>query len=48
MSATGFAYAFVVEVDADRLAQMLPFLGVRMQHEPIQLCGACYEENPCH
>lgn len=48
MSATGFpaercanAYASVVKVDADRLAQMLPSLGVRMQYEPIRFCGAC-------
>ncbi|NDJ24445.1 hypothetical protein GS682_22935 [Nostoc sp. B(2019)] len=42
------AIASVVEVDADRLAQMLPPLGVGMQHEPIRLCGACYAEAPCH
>lgn len=42
------AIASVVEVDADRLAQMLPPLGVGMQHEPIRLCGACYAETPCH
>ena len=48
MSATGFAYASVVEIDADRLAQTLPPFGVRMQHEPICLCGACYAEAPRH
>jgi hypothetical protein len=42
------AIASVVEVGADRLAQMLPPLGVGMQHEPIRLCGACYAETPCH
>ncbi|MEH2457856.1 TniQ family protein [Nostoc sp.] len=42
------AIAFVVEVDADRLAQMLSPAGVGMQHEPIRLCGACYGENPYH
>ena len=42
------AIASVVEVGADRLAQMLPPLGVGMQHEPIRLCGACYAEAPCH
>ncbi|MFN6463587.1 MAG: TniQ family protein [Nostoc sp. DedVER02] len=42
------AIASVVEVDAQRLAQMLPPAGVGMQHEPIRLCGACYAEAPCH
>ncbi|QLE40449.1 hypothetical protein FD723_08270 [Nostoc sp. C052] len=42
------AIASVVELDADRLAQMLPPAGVGMQHEPIRLCGACYAQVPCH
>jgi uncharacterized paraquat-inducible protein A len=42
------AIASVVEVDAQRLAEMLPPAGVSMQHEPIRLCGACYAETPCH
>lgn len=40
--------ASVVEVDANRLAQMLPSMGEEMQHEPIRMCGACYAEAPCH
>lgn len=42
------AIASVVEVDAERLAEMLPPVGVSMQHERIRLCGACYAETPCH
>ncbi|MEH2060035.1 MAG: TniQ family protein [Nostoc sp.] len=42
------ALAKVVEVDADRLAQMLPPAGVGMKLEPIRLCAACYVESPCH
>lgn len=42
------AIAPVVEVDTQRLAEMLPPAGVGMQHEPIRLCGACYAETPCH
>jgi len=42
------ALAKVVEVDADRLAQMLPPAGVGMKIEPIRLCAACYTESPCH
>ncbi|MGF1987932.1 MAG: hypothetical protein RMY62_008715 [Nostoc sp. ZfuVER08] len=40
--------AFVVQVDADRLQQMLPPPGVGMKYSPIRLCGACYAELPCH
>ncbi|PAX60393.1 helix-turn-helix domain-containing protein [Brunnivagina elsteri] len=40
--------AKVVGVDADRLEQMLPPTGVRMNLEPIRLCAACYVESPCH
>ena len=42
------ALAKVVQVDADRLRQMLPPEGVGMKHEPIRLCGACYAQSPCH
>lgn len=42
------ALASVVEVDADRLREMLPPAGVGMKHEPIRLCGACYAQMPCH
>ncbi|BAY29315.1 hypothetical protein NIES2107_11560 [Nostoc carneum NIES-2107] len=42
------ALAAVVELDSDRLRQMLPPVGVGMKHSPIRLCGACYAESPCH
>ena len=42
------ALAVVVELDADRLRQMLPPPGGGMNHSPIRLCGACYRESPCH
>jgi transcriptional regulator with XRE-family HTH domain len=42
------ALATVVGVDADRLEQMLPPVGVGMKMEPIRLCAACYVESPCH
>ncbi|MBD1904085.1 TniQ family protein [Trichocoleus sp. FACHB-832] len=42
------ALAKVVQVDADRLREMLPPEGVGMKHEPIRLCGACYPESPYH
>ncbi|MEH2046087.1 TniQ family protein [Nostoc sp.] len=42
------ALAKVVEVDADRLAQMLSPAGMGMKLEPIRLCAACYVESPCH
>ncbi len=42
------ALAKVVQVDADRLREMLPPEGVGMKHEPIRLCGACYAQLPCH
>ncbi|MEH1775381.1 hypothetical protein [Nostoc sp.] len=42
------ALAKVIEVDADRLKQMLPSAGVGMKMEPIRLCAACYAELPCH
>ncbi len=41
------ALAAVVGVEAETLAQMLP-TGVRMNHSPIRLCGACYAHEPCH
>lgn len=42
------ALAAVVQVDAERLREMLPPQGVGMKHQPIRLCGACYAEAPCH
>lgn len=42
------ALAKVVQVDADRLREMLPPEGVGMKHEPIRLCGACYVQSPYH
>ena len=42
------ALAAVVEVDADRLREMLPPPGVGMKHSPIRLCCRCYAESPCH
>jgi hypothetical protein len=42
------ALASVVGVNADRLTQMLPPKGVTMKPRPIRLCGACYQESPCH
>ena len=38
----------VVGVEAQRLREMLPPVGVRMKLEPPRLCGACYAESPCH
>ncbi|WP_375510937.1 TniQ family protein [uncultured Nostoc sp.] len=42
------ALAAVVEVKVDRLIEMLQPLGVTMKLRPIRLCGACYQESPCH
>ena len=42
------ALAKVVQVDAQRLREMLPPQGVEMKHQPIRLCAACYVESPCH
>lgn len=42
------ALAVVVQVEGDRLIQMLPPAGVGMKLERIRLCGACYGESPCH
>ncbi len=39
--------AKVVGVDAARLREMLP-QGAGMKLSPIRLCGACYQEVPCH
>ena len=41
------ALASVVQVDVERLKQMLPPKGVGMKLEPIRLCAACYGEVPC-
>ncbi|WP_375498536.1 hypothetical protein [uncultured Nostoc sp.] len=38
----------MVELDAERLRQMLPPEGVGMKHSPIPLWGACYAESVCH
>ncbi|MEH2214057.1 hypothetical protein [Nostoc sp.] len=42
------ALATVVELDAERLRQMLPPEDVEMKHSPIRLCGACYAQSVCH
>ncbi len=42
------ALATVVEVGADRLAQMIPPAGMGMKLEPIRLCGACYTQLAYH
>lgn len=42
------ALAKVVEVDVNRLREMLPPEGVGMKHQPIRLCAACYVESPYH
>lgn len=42
------ALAKVVQIDANRLREMLPPEGVGMKHQPIRLCAACYVESPCH
>ena len=42
------ALAKVVQVDAQRLKEMLPPEGVGMKLEPIRLCAACYVQSPCH
>ena len=42
------ALAKVVEVSADKLAEMLPPLGKTMKPRPILLCAVCYAENPYH
>lgn len=42
------ALAQVVEVQVDKLLEMLPPKGITMQPRPIRLCGACYAQIPCH
>ena len=42
------ALAEIVEVNANRLLEMLPQQGHTSQPRPIKLCGACYNEVPCH
>jgi hypothetical protein len=42
------ALAEVVGVDVERLWEMLPPMGEGMKCEPIRLCGACYDDSPCH
>jgi hypothetical protein len=38
----------LLNLSTERLWAMLPHKGEGMQCEPIRLCGACYEESPCH
>lgn len=42
------ALAAVTDIEAGRLVQMLPPMGIGMNHKPIRLCGVCYAERPCH
>ena len=37
-----------LDILPERLWAMLPPTEEGMKCEPIRLCGACYEENPCH
>ena len=41
------ALAVVVDVNANRLREMFPPIGISMKHRPIRLC-ACYAESPYH
>lgn len=42
------ALAKVVEVEVEKLREMLPPMGVTMKPRPIRLCAACYTESPYH
>ena len=42
------ALANVVEVEVEKLKEMLPQKGITMKPRPIRLCAACYAENPYH
>ena len=42
------ALAKVVEVEAEKLREMLPPKGMTMKPRPIRLCAACYAEHPYH
>ncbi|NET09060.1 MAG: hypothetical protein F6K09_12540 [Merismopedia sp. SIO2A8] len=42
------AIAQLIDLDIERFRVMLPHRGMTMQPRPIRLCGACYEEEPCH
>ncbi|AFZ00422.1 TniQ family protein [Calothrix sp. PCC 6303] len=42
------ALAKVIEVEVERLRQMLPPKGMTMKPRPIRLCAACYAESPHH
>ncbi|MEJ6482715.1 TniQ family protein [Nostoc punctiforme UO1] len=42
------ALAQVVEVQVDKLLEMLPPKGMTMKPRPIRSCGACYGEVPYH
>ncbi|MEH2392914.1 MAG: hypothetical protein V7K21_15105 [Nostoc sp.] len=40
--------AGIVEVQVDKLLEMLPPKGMTIKPRPIRLCGACYAESPYH
>lgn len=42
------ALGTVIDLEVDRLAQMLPSTKDKLDPRPIRLCGACYVECPCH
>lgn len=42
------AIAQLVQLDRNRLLEMLPSKGKTHQPGPIKLCAACYAEVPCH
>lgn len=42
------AVAEVIGVTPDRFREMLAPEGMKMKCEPIRLCAACYQEEPCH
>lgn len=37
-----------IDLEVDRLAQMLPLQNDTLDPRPIRLCGDCYAECPCH
>lgn len=42
------ALGATIDLEVDRLAQMLPSKNDTLDPRPIRLCGACYAECPCH
>ncbi len=42
------ALSKLIDVQVERLYEMLPPKGITMKPRPIRLCGACYAEVPCH